>query len=249
METERQNLITVNSIVIACSLEAMALVLISISVAGQFLKYISHYNIDKYLRLFDLSLELNIPTFFSVSLLLFISLLLTVIAILQSRLKNSDHTKWIVLSLGFLYMAYDEGFQVHEDLVAVIRPLLWEGNLGIFYYAWVIPAMILVFILGLFFLKFLLRLPTVTRVSFIVAATCYLSGCIGFELIGGYYDELHGGFNSLTYNLISTVEESLEMTGLIIFIYALLEYLAATCHKIIFRFQPFRKKGLTSQID
>lgn len=242
MKTDRQNVIKVSPFAVACSLQTVALLLISISVTGQFIKYIFHYNIDRHLRLFDLSLELNIPTFFSMLLLFFISLLLMVVTILQSRQKNPDVTKWTVLSLGFLYMTYDEGFQVHEDLVAVIRPLLWEGNLGIFYYAWVIPAMILVFILGLFFLKFLLRLPTVTRISFIIAATCYLSGCIGFELIGGYYDELHGGFNSLTYNLISTIEESLEMTGLIIFIYALLEYLAANSKEVTFRVQPFRKE-------
>ena len=239
----RQNEITLNSIVIACSLEAVALLLISISVAGHFIKYIFHYNIDRHLRLFDLSLELNIPTFYSMLLLFFISLLLGIITILQSRQKNSDVTKWTILSIGFLYMAYDEGFQVHEDLVAVIRPLLGDGNLGIFYYAWVIPAMALVFVLALFFSKFLLRLPSVTRTTFLIAATCYLSGCIGFELVGGYYDELHGGFNSLTYNLISTIEESLEMTGLIIFIYALLEYLAANNENVTFRVQPFKRKA------
>ncbi len=175
-------------------------------------------------------------------LLFSISLLLVIIAILQSRQKNPDVTKWTVLALGFLYMAYDEGFQVHEDLVAVIRPLLWEGNLGIFYYAWVIPGMAVVFISALFFSKFLLRLPPITRITFLVAAACYLTGCIGFELVGGYYDELHGGFNSLPYNLISTMEEGLEMTGLIIFIYALLEYLAASTKDITFRVQPFQKK-------
>ena len=46
-------------------------------------------------------------------------------------------------------------------------------------------------------------------------------GAIGVELIGGRYLELHGVEN-LTYAMITTVEESLEMAGVIIFIWALL---------------------------
>ena len=198
------------------------------------LKYRLGYDLNRFLSLFDLSLELNIPTFFSVLLLLFASLLLLLIAILQAKQKKPDVRKWMLLSLGFLYMAYDDGFQVHEDLVGIIRPLLWEGNLGVFYYAWIIPAIPLDLVLALFFKKFLFRLPVVTRNTFIIAAVCYLTGCIGFEMIGGYYDESHGGFNSLSYNMISTVEESLEMAGVIVFIYALLEYLGANRKEIRF---------------
>lgn len=234
-KVDKQNEITVKPLTVACSLAAVAFLLIGLSVGGQFLKYVFGYTPDKFLALFDLSLELNIPTFFSLLLLLFASFLLAGIALLQAKEKNPDVQKWVVLSLGFLYLAYDDGFHVHEDLVAVIRPLLGDGRLGIFYYAWIVPAIPLLFVLALFFRKFLFRLPPVTRNTFIVAALCYLGGCIGFEMVGGYYDEAHGGFDSLPYNMISTVEEGLEMTGVIVFIYALLEYVGASYGVLRFR--------------
>lgn len=132
-------------------------------------------------------------------------------------------------------MAYDEAFQVHEMLIVPFRGLLGNSNLGIFYYAWVIPGIAVVFTLALFFLQFLLHLPTKTRFTFLLAAALYIGGCIGFELIGGSYDELHGNDN-LTYNMISTTEESLEMAGLIVFIYALLVYVADIYTEVRFRF-------------
>jgi hypothetical protein len=230
--------ITVNSAVVAGSLAAIALLLNGISFTGQLIKYILGYDINRFLPLFDVSLELNIPTFFSLLILLFASLLLLIIALLQAKQQKHDVSKWLILSLGFLYIAYDDGFQVHEDLVGMIRPMLWNGNLGVFYYAWIIPVIPMVFILALFFWKFLFRLPSVTRITFVLAAICYLGGSIGFEMIGGYYDELHGGFNSLTYNLISTMEETMEMIGVIIFIYGLLVYLGSNFQTVQFRCGP-----------
>ena len=55
-------------------------------------------------------------------------------------------------------------------------------------------------------------------------------------MLGGYYYELHAGEN-LTYSLITTLEESLEMLGLILFIRALLDYLSAHFSEITINFQ------------
>jgi uncharacterized membrane protein YhaH (DUF805 family) len=231
------NRISVTPLTIACILESVAVLLITISVAGQFCKYKLGFNPEAFLALFDLSLEMNIPTFFSVLLLLLASLLLQIITLLKRRLHDQDTMKWAVLALGFLYMAYDEGFQVHEDLVGIIRPMLWKGDLGIFYYAWVIPGLLVVAVLLLYFWKFLFRLPVVSRNTFVAAAVCYLAGCIGFEMVGGYYNEAYGSFDSLTYNLISSIEESLEMTGVVIFIFGLLEYLGDGFEEICFQFK------------
>ncbi len=124
-------------------------------------------------------------------------------------------SKWAVLAFWFLGVAYDEAFRVHELLIVPFRQLLGNSNLGIFYFAWVIPGFALILALALFFLKFLLRLPARTRTKFILAAALY---------VGGSYAEVHG-LENLTYNLIATVEESLELSGLILFIYALSAYI------------------------
>ena len=57
-----------------------------------------------------------------------------------------------------------------------------------------------------------------------IAATLYIGGAIGLELIGGRYSELHG--EDLAYSMMTAVEESLELAGIIIFIRALLVYIA-----------------------
>lgn len=203
---------------------AITLILVGVSFGLQILRFKFGVDITRVQPLLDVSLEQNLPTFFSFVLMITISLILAVIAGLNVKRQMAYTSKWVVLALGFAYMAYDEGFHVHEDLVAVIRPLLWEGRLGIFYYAWVIPGIILVVLLFFFFLRFLLFLSLRSRILFLLAASIYLTGCIGMELVGGYYDELYGQ-NSLKYNSISTVEEFLEMTGLVLFIYALLDYI------------------------
>ena len=68
-----------------------------------------------------------------------------------------------------------------------------------------------------------------------MAATIYIGGALGTELIGGHYADLHGN-NTWTYSMIVTVEESLEMAGLIVFIWALLKYCADNFKEVQFQF-------------
>jgi len=221
---------------IICTITAgITLCLVLTSFCLQILKFRMGYDPGRLLVLFDLSLEQNIPTFWTVMLMILISFLLAIITSLNLRYNMQYSSKWLVLSLGFLYMAYDEGFHVHEALVGMIRPLLGEGRLGIFYYAWVIPGIIVIFLLFIFFFRFLLFLKTRTRVLIILSAFTYLTGCIGMELVGGYYDELYG-MRNLTYNIISTLEECFEMAGLTLFIYSLLDYLADQYGELRFTF-------------
>lgn len=53
----------------------------------------------------------------------------------------------------------------------------------------------------------------------------YLGGTLGIELVGGYYGNFYSQEN-MTYALISTIEEGLEMLGIAVFIYALLSYMS-----------------------
>lgn len=228
--------ISLNPHAITRALCAVAFLLVLASITGQLSRFLlGQGHVFGLVNLFNLDAEMNIPTLFSTLLLLFAALLLSVISLLKSKSKNSDLSKWTILSFGFLFMAFDEAFQVHEGLNFPVRRLLGDGDLGIFYFAWVIPGIALAFILSLYFLKFLWRLPRKTMVNFLIAATLYIGGCIGFELIGGRYVELNG-FDNLTYNIIATFEESLEMAGVIVFIKALLEYIAENFNEVIFRF-------------
>jgi hypothetical protein len=204
--------------------------------AGQFSKFMfGHAFLTGFVPLFYVDMEQNIPTLFSVMLILFATLLLAIIAIFNGKQRIADVSKWVILSFGFLLMAFDEAFQFHERLNIPVGTLLGDGSLGVFYFPWVIPGIALVFVLGLFFLRLLLHLPATTRFRFLMAATLYIGGAIGAELIGSRHAELHG-YENWTYSMITTFEESLEMAGLILFIWALLKYCADNYKDVLLRF-------------
>lgn len=245
------NLIRINPVAVVRTLGAVAFLLVLASIAGQLTKYMLGYDyVFGLVPLLYVDSERNIPALFSVLLLFCAASLVTVIAVLKKQEMDPDVSRWTILAFGFLFMVIDEASSLHEKLAPPIRGLIGEGPFGFFYFAWVIPGFAVVFVLVLFFLKFLLRLPTNTRFYFVVAAAVYIGGAIGIELVGGRYDEMHGQ-NNLTYSMIATLEESLEMAGIIVFIYALLKYLADTYVEVRFRADNFegnsQSKAITNQ--
>lgn len=218
------NRIGLNPSSVARFLAAAAALLILLSIGGQLLANLTeHPRAERVAQLLYIGAECNLPTGYSTFLLLFAAQLLFVLTVLERKKGSSFSLYWTVLSFGFLCMAVDEALAIHERLSPPFRWLLGGEDLGIFYYAWVIPASALVLFLGLFFWRFVWRLPRKTRRVFLGAAIIYLSGAIGAELIEGYLIELHGR-RTLGFWIAISIEESLEMAGIILFIWALLVY-------------------------
>lgn len=206
-------------------LTAVAACLLVASVAGQTMRFIfDHDYVYGLVPLFYVDTERNIPTFFTVLVATGNAMLLALVATHARQQRSTDYAYWFVLAGGFLFIAYDEAFQVHEKLVDPVRALLGNKELGIFYLAWVIPGIAGVILVGLFFRKFLLRLPAWTRNRLLLAAALYLGGCIGMEMLNGAYAELHG--TNYVYTFLATIEEGLEMGGLIALTHTLLGHLA-----------------------
>ena len=130
----------------------------------------------------------------------------------------------------FLYLAADEAASLHELFIPPGGELLGKDRPGIFFYAWVIPYGALVVGLGIYFLGFFLRLPMATKVRFFLAGVLYVGGALGFEMIEGVEDQLYGHKND-AYAVMATIEEGMEMVGVIVFIHAIMEYLAVTLNK------------------
>jgi len=74
--------------------------------------------------------------------------------------------------------------------------------------------------IGVGFIPFLRRLPRPTAGLFILAGAIYVGGAVGMEIIGEPLDS-----DTLTYNLLTAVEEGMEMCGVIVFMHALLRYM------------------------
>ena len=171
------------------------------------------------LEFVSLSEEQNLPTWFSSILLFSCAAVLAAIAA-SKRSTGAPYTRhWWVLAAGFFYISLDEAVQIHEELGG------WADVGGILYFDWVIPASILVAILSVSYLGFLAHLPRVTRWRFVAAGLLYVGGAVGMELPLGWWTDRAGRHN-LTYALIDWVEESLEMIGASVFLYALIEYAA-----------------------
>ncbi|MFS0519476.1 hypothetical protein ACEYW6_32930 [Nostoc sp. UIC 10607] len=177
---------------------------------------------DTFRLLFDLNSEENIPTIYSGGALLFCSILLEIIFQAQKLAKKKDFWSWRGLSIVFAGLSLDELIGFHERLTAPLQSTF--NTSGFLYYAWVIVGAIFVLGFLLVFSKFVATLPSKTRRLFFIAGIIYVAGAIATELVGGYY-EYYYTQSSMVYAFITTIEEVLEMVGIIIFIYALLSYI------------------------
>lgn len=175
----------------------------------------------KLVNLFDFNEEVNVPTFYSAVTLFTSALLLFSIAILSKR-SGRSYVSWFCLGLIFLFLTFDEFASLHELVIGMSREAFNAS--GYFYYAWVIPYAFGLFILGLIYIPFLKNLPKNTRKTFLYAAAIFITGAIGFEMLGGNIVESQGP--TPLFSLVYTIEETLEMVGIAVFIYALLTYIA-----------------------
>jgi len=148
-----------------------------------------------------------------------------IIALSKKKTSANYYPHWLGLALIFLFLAMDEALEIHEQFAGPVRSAL-DITSGPFYFAWVIPYGVALLIFLAAYLKFLIELPARTRLLFVSAGCIYVTGAIGFELLGGSHSALSGKEN-LMYVALSTSEEVFEMGGILIFVYALLSYISS----------------------
>lgn len=189
-----------------------------------------------FIQRFNLDGEGTIGSWFSQVILLTAAVLLFLIFRLARKLNNKDSKYWGMLSVIFVYLSIDEAVALHEMAVEPVRQRLGiEG--GYLYFAWIIPALIILALAGVLFLRFWRRLPRRTRYMFIVSLGIYLAGAVGVEMISANYHGTPGAFFSMygSFWMISfLVEECLEMLGVSLFIWSLLDYIAQLHEKLTF---------------
>lgn len=187
---------------------------------------------DTYVSLFSVRSEGKIPTWYSACTLLFSSLLLVTIAFAKRVKRDRYFLHWIGLAIIFLWMSLDEATEIHEMTSDPLQSAL--NTKGLLYFAWVIPAIAFLMIFAVVYHRFVIDLPPKTRHLFLVAGVIYISGVLGMEMVGANYWSLYG--ENLTYGIMATVEEILEMSGILVFIYALLDYLETYVQDMLITF-------------
>ncbi|MDX2232138.1 MAG: hypothetical protein NW220_21060 [Leptolyngbyaceae cyanobacterium bins.349] len=187
-------------------------------------------------RLFDLDIENNIPTWYASVTLLICAGLLALITHRKRQQGDRFMNHWRGLALIFLWLSMDEAASVHELFIDLNKPLQTTGFL---HYAWVIPAMVILGILAVVYQKFVMALPQQVKRRFLLAISLYVAGGLVLEMVGGQYKEVMNvqmpiangsGLAGMGMALILAAEEMLEMSGVAVLIYTLLQMLSRESH-------------------
>jgi hypothetical protein len=108
-----------------------------------------------------------------------------------------------------------------------MRRLFGIGGEGYLFLSWVVPVGIAILVLGVVYFRFFLRLPVRLQRLGTLSAIVFLAGALGCELIESKLlsdPDIRGR----GYFVVSTIEEFLEMCGVAIWNYALIDNLART---------------------
>jgi hypothetical protein len=169
-----------------------------------------------YISFFDLDEEESIGTWFSAIILLLAGLLSMLHARYPVTKMKRWHFCWWLLGIGFCVLSLDEIAGFHEFVNTVIEDTHWTTY-----------GAILVVTMGFILLPFILNLPKRTSILFLVSAVIYVGGAIGVEWATIWYED-HSQLDTLAYNLWNALEEFMEMSGIILYIYALLAHIRNT---------------------
>ena len=163
------------------------------------------------LAFFDLDEEESFGTWFNSGLLLIAAVLL----IQQARILRAQaaawHRWWLILGIGFCVLSMDEIAGMHEWLNSMLGDTPWT----------VIGAPIFALV-ALAYMPFLWHHRWRTGLLFLLAGAIYGGGAVGVE----HFTDSE--VNSLHYNMWTALEEGMEMLGVIILIYTVLDHMRGT---------------------
>lgn len=219
-------------------LVAVSGLLAAIHVAGQFSRlYLHHGNLLGIVPLFNMEDESNIPTFWSSLLWVLAGGAAGLVALGEKQRADRQAFYWLGIALLSWIFATDEFVQLHERLGALLQSLALANGVeasGVFRYIWVIPGGLFAAAVAILYLRFLLTLQRDVAVTIAVAGALYLAGALGFEMLEGSIDTANG-YMGPAYTLCVTCEETLEMIGVSLLIFAILKHAAARMPSIQIR--------------
>ena len=199
-----------------------------------------HQGLLKFLRIFKANSDHTAGTWYSSLTLLLCSSLLGIIAAAKKRYGDRYTRHWGVLSIIFLLLSVDEVAKIHETIGTMFWTSVKSADLiprSFMNYAsvyfWIVPGAVFVLIVLLGYLRFLAHLPKKTLVLFLVAGALFVGGALGMEILEARRVSYFAETKNVPYNpeiwlaVQTSIEEALEMSSIIVFIYALLSYIGS----------------------
>jgi hypothetical protein len=179
-------------------------------------------------RMFDLTEEANVPTWFGSSLWLVAALLAFAVFRVHRDRGYPNAAYWMGMVPLFVFLSIDEAGKVHETIGDVLGRRLEGYSILDYTFAWIFFGLALLLSVGVVYLRFLLRLEKRTRVLFFISAGLYVTGAVVIESIGAAV--WNGAIEAFplgqTWPRMIVYEELLEMVGVILLIHTLLRVLA-----------------------
>jgi len=226
---------------VARVLGASILLLLALHLTVNIVRIVTgHAQLMGLIPLFDFWLEQNVPTLFSTAILIAAAGLLYYVHVLRRQQDPRSTRHWLFLSLAFLYLAVDEFAELHEKLSEPTQRLsgILPGSFE--HWGWVAPYAALVVVAVGYFLPFYLRLPRRFQVYFAVSAVLFVGGALGCEVLEGLYQavshkDLEAARGDIPFVFLVSIEEVMEMAGVSLLIYALLEYIEGISTSHLFK--------------
>lgn len=215
---------------VAKGLFGIVVLLTVLSTLGQISTYwFGHPNLKGFVPLFYVDLESNVPTWYSSLGLALAATVLGLIAAVKHVQRDPFRRQWLLLSALFWLLSMDEIAMIHELPIAPLRATF--HTTGVLYYPWVVLGALFVLVVGVCLWGFLRHLPSRTRRGFVLSGAVFVGGAIGVEMLTGIQASLHGEQNA-TYAMLATVEEFMEMTGVVMMVFSSLDYLQRECGRV-----------------
>ncbi|MET3963946.1 hypothetical protein ABIE44_003880 [Marmoricola sp. OAE513] len=171
-------------------------------------------------RQVDLNQEGNFASWFEAFILLCCTIAAAGNTVL-ARSRNDPHARrWFVVSALLLVMTVDEASQIHDMATSGMRKLLDVEMGDSLFFAWVIPAALVLVVAGLYLLPLLFALEPVARLGLLLGGGVYFGGALVVEVISGKV--ITPGRDSPGYHAITLFEEVLELAGSLIVLTVLL---------------------------
>ena len=186
--------------------------------------------------------ESTLPAWFTSALLLGAAALLAAVGWINVARRAPFARHWLCLAVIFLAMSADECVALHERAAWPVERIFKLK--GPFLYGWVIPALVFVAAVGLSYVNFLRHLPRTTRRRFVFAGAIYVTGALGMEMLEGAHATGRGNETG-AYAAMVVVEEVLEMSGVALFVCAVLAYVRDAWGGVALRFIPATATALT----
>jgi hypothetical protein len=167
---------------------------------------------------FGVSQEANVPTAFSVALLLAAA---TAHAVVGRLVGGRTGTAFTVVALVLVALAFDDFAALHERLVVVAELIgIRDG------YAWVVPGLLVAAGVVAVFVRLVTHLRGRVRRDLLVGILLFLGAAFGLESVNGLLDR--PGTDGAPLQIGTHVEEVLENVGVVLVLRAALGMVVVT---------------------